>query len=172
MDFSNLLEKGHSKEITSIIVKEILIHPKKMDELMAIFLKGDTILSQRAAWPMSFAIENNPNLINNYYADMIKLLQQPNKHDAINRNILRALQYVDIPKKYQGQLLDVCFRVLNSSKEPVAVKVFCMTVIDNLSKIYPDIIPELKASIEALIPEGSAGIKSRGNKILKKLNSK
>ena len=80
---------------------------------------------------------------------------------------MRALQYVDIPEKYQGKILDVCFRLLKSSDEPIAVKAFSMTVIFNLSKKYPDIIPELRATIKALMPNGSAGIKSRGNKVLK-----
>jgi len=42
-----------------------------------------------------------------------------------------------------------------------------MTVIYNLIKKYPDIILGLKASIAALLTNGSMGIKSRGNKILK-----
>ena len=57
--------------------------------------------------------------------------------------------------------------MLNSPNEPIAVKAFSMTVIFNLSKKYPDIVPELKASIEYLMPNASAGIKSRSNKILR-----
>ncbi|MCO6500514.1 MAG: hypothetical protein J5I47_09085 [Vicingus serpentipes] len=172
MDFRKKLELGHSKLFTNEIVEEISLHPKKMDDLMQFFLEGPVEITQRAAWAMSVTAEKHPELLINYYPLFIKLLNQSNKHNAINRNIVRALQYADIPKKYQGQVLDACFKLLNSSVEPVAVKVFCMTVIYNLSKKYPDIIPELKASIEALLPDGSAGIKSRGNKILKKLNSK
>ena len=59
------------------------------------------------------------------------------------------------------------FKLLNSYTEPFAVKAFSMTIIYNLTKKYPDIVPELKASITALLPNGSMGIKSRGNKILK-----
>jgi len=170
MNFRDLLEQDHSKKITSAIVKEILSHPKKMDELMAIFLKEEPVLAQRSAWPLSFVIERNPNLISNYYPSLIKLLHQPNKHNAINRNILRALQYVKIPTKHEGVLLGICFKLMLSSKEPIAVKVFCMTIIFNLSKKYPEIKDELKNSIETLLPDGSAGIKSRGQKILNQLS--
>ena len=95
------------------------------------------------------------------------MLNQKDKPDAINRNILRALQFVTLPEEHEGNILDVSFRLLNSPTEPVAVKAFSMTVIYNLTRKYPDIVPELKASIATLLPNGSMGIRSRGNKILK-----
>jgi hypothetical protein len=167
MNFRLELEQEHSKELTNKIVEEVLIHPKKMDELMSVFVEGPVQITQRAAWAMSYVAQRHPKLLVNYYDLMIDLLNQQGKHDAINRNIVRALQYANIPEKFQGQILDACFKLLNSSKEPIAVKAFCMTVIYNLSKIYPDIIPELRASIENLLPTASAGLKNRGNKILK-----
>ncbi|MBL4594743.1 MAG: hypothetical protein JKX68_13155 [Flavobacteriales bacterium] len=167
MNFREQLALGHSKLLTSQIVDEISAHPKRMDELMQIFIEGPVQFTQRSAWSISVIAEKQPELLMNYYDLFIKLLNQPNKHDSINRNIVRALQYLDIPEKYQGKILDVCFRLLKSSDEPIAVKAFSMTVIFNLSKKYPDIIPELRATIKALMPNGSAGIKSRGNKVLK-----
>ncbi len=167
MDFRKKLELGHSKLFTNEIVEEISLHPEKMKVLMQIFVEGPVQITQRAAWSISVVAEKHPELLIDYYDLFIKLLNQPNKHDAVNRNIVRAFQFVEIPKKYQGKILDVCFKLLKSSVEPIAVKAFCMTVIYNLSKKYPDIIPELKATIEFLLPNRSAGIKSRGNKILK-----
>ena len=166
MDFRKELEQGQSKALTTAIVREVSNSPKKMKELMDCFIDGPFRITQRAAWPMSFIAQKHPNLLIEYYSILIDLLNKPGKHDAINRNILRAFQFVNIPKKHQGKVLDVSFRLLNSSDEPIAVKAFSMTVIYNLSKQYPDIIPELKASIEALMPNASSGIKSRGLKIL------
>lgn len=169
MNFREKLALGHSKLFTNQIVNEINQHPEKMDELMQIFMEGPVQFTQRAAWAISVVAEKHPEFLLKYYDLFISLLNQPNKHNSINRNIVRALQYSDIPEKYEGQILDVSFRLMNSPNEPIAVKVFCMTVIFNLSKKYPDIKPELKMSVEQLLPEGSAGIKSRGKKILKAL---
>ena len=163
MDFYEKLALGHSKLFTN----EICAHPKRMDELMQLFIEGPVQITQRAAWSISVIAKKHPKLLLKYYPILIDLLNQPGKHDAINRNILRAFQFVEIPEEYEGNVLDISFILLNSSSEPIAVKAFSMTVIYNLTKKYPDIIPELKASIEALMPNGSAGIKSRGNKILK-----
>ena len=167
MDFRALLEQGHSKSNTTIIVNEVCVSTQKMEELMQCFIDGPVQITQRAAWPMSFIAQKHPQLLNKYYSLFIELLNQPNKHDSINRNILRAFQFVEIPKKHEGNVLDVSFKLLNSPNEPISVKAFSMTVIFNLSKKYPDIVPELKASIEYLMPNASAGIKSRSNKILR-----
>jgi len=167
MNYRTELEQGQSKTLTTAIVNEVANSQKKMDELMQCFVDGPIRITQRAAWPMSDIAKKHPTLLFKYYPFLIELLNQPDKPDAINRNILRALQFVIIPEEHEGNLLDVSFKLLNSATEPVAVKAFSMTVIYNLTKKYPDIVPELKASVEALIPDGSAGIKHRGNKILK-----
>jgi len=167
MDFRKELEKGQSKELTTAIVNKVANSSKKMKELMDCFIEGPMRITQRAAWPISFIAQKHPDLLLDYYNLLIDLLNKPGKHDAVNRNILRAFQFAVIPKKYQGRVLDISFKLLKSSTEPIAVKAFSMTVIYNLSKQYPDIIPELKASIETLLPNASSGIKSRGLKILK-----
>ena len=169
MNFREKLALGHSKLLTHQIANEIGTHPKKMEELMHVFIDGPLPITQRASWVISVVAEKHPELLLDYYDLFISLLQQPNKHPSINRNIVRALQYAAIPEAYEGPILDVLFKFLHSSDEPIAVKAFSMTVIYRLSQKYPDIQPELKASIEQLLPEGSAGIKSRGKKILKKL---
>lgn len=167
MNYRKELEQGQSKALTTSIVNEVANSQKKMDELIQCFIEGPLRITQRVAWPMSDIAKKHPHLLLKYYPLLIDLLNQPNKHDAINRNILRTFQFVEIPEAHQGNVLDICFRLLNSTSEPIAVKAFSMTVIYRLTKKYPDIIPELKASIEALLPNGSSGIKSRGNKILK-----
>jgi hypothetical protein len=49
------------------------------------------------------------------------------------------------------------------------VKVFGMTVLANLCEKLPELKNELRIIIEDQMPYGSAGFKSRGSKILKKL---
>ena len=172
MDFRKLLEQGPSKANTTIIVEEVTRSPKKMEDLMACFIKGPVQITQSASWPISFIAQKKPELLTPYYPLFIELLNTPDKHDAINRNILRAFQFVNLPEEHEGTVLDISFKLLNSNHEPIAVRVFSMTVIFNLTKKYPELIPELKAIIEVLLPNASAGIKSRGKKILKSISAK
>lgn len=62
------------------------------------------------------------------------------------------------------------FDTLNSGREPVAVKVFSMTVLFNIVQVYPELSEELEISIEEQMPFGSGGFKSRGRKVLKDLS--
>lgn len=169
MDFEKKLALAHSKLFTDQIAEEIHAHPERIDKLIQIFENGTLQMKQRSAWVVSVIAEKDPNLLTKYLKIFTDLLEKPNKHDAINRGICRSLQFMDIPEKYEGRLLDLLFKLMNSNQEPIAVKVFAMQVIYNISKKYPDIIPELKASIEAQLPNGSPGIKSKGRKILKQI---
>jgi hypothetical protein len=62
-----------------------------------------------------------------------------------------------------------CFEYITSENETVAVKVFSMTILANLSKVYPEIKPELKLILEEHWDQKTAGFKSRAKKILKTL---
>lgn len=170
MNFQGLLEKSHSKKTTDLIVDTVISDPSNMEELMSIFLGSSYRLTQRSAWTMSNIAIKHPHLLDKWLPELIDRMDAPDQHIAVTRNIIRAFQFMDFPEEYEGIILDKCFKLLNDGTQPIAIKAFTMTVIYNLSKKYPDIQPELKLSIEQLLPYGSAGIKSRGKKILKLLN--
>lgn len=169
MDFYCLLDQNHSKKTTTQIVEEVITHSKKINDLVDLFLAKDVKISQRAAWPISYIAEKKPELIEKNLSKLFQKLKQNNVHDANVRNLFRAIQYINIPKQMESEVLNHAFSYLNNPLSPVAVKVFCMNTIYKLQHKYPEIKNELLASIENQINEGSAGFKSRGNKILKKL---
>lgn len=82
---------------------------------------------------------------------------------------LRLLQYISIPLSLQGKTINLCFDFLNNPKEPIAVRVFAMTVLGNLAKENADLKNEIIMVIEDQLPYGSAGFLSRGKKVLKQL---
>jgi hypothetical protein len=108
-------------------------------------------------------------LIKPHLKTLFQILQQPVVHDAVKRNIIRALQFVKIPKAYQGRAVNVCMKFLQDGKEKVATRVFAMTVLANLASEIPELKNELIPLIEDMMPYGSAGFISRGRKILKEL---
>ncbi len=99
---------------------------------------------------------------------MIENLQNP-VHDAVKRNTLRILQFVDIPEDLLGLTAEICFSILNSAKSPIAFKVHAMSALLDIVKKYPELKGELKISIEEQMPFGSAGFISRGKRVLKAL---
>ena len=157
----------HSKAQCTLIVNWVGQSQQRFDELFHLFLNGEYRVVQRAAWPVSYCVIAHPNFISKHWAQLIKNLQQPNLHTAVKRNSVRLLQDIAIPKKYQGQIMDICFKYVESPTEAVAVKAFSLTVLTNLAKQYPDIIPEIKLLIEKQLPHQTPAFKVRAKMFLK-----
>ena len=87
----------------------------------------------------------------------------------LKKHFGQAPRPINIPEELWGETIEICFRFL-SGNEAVAIKVFSMSVLYNLSLNVPEIITELKVVIEDHLPYGSAGFKSRARKVLAKLD--
>lgn len=168
IDIRKELLKGHTKAITYRIIKHVGSDNERFKVLVAIFLEGPHRLTQRAAWPLSYCVRNHPPLLDKHYKPILAMLDKPGIHDAVKRNIMRLLQFVDIPRRYQGEVIERCFELMDA-KEPVAVRVFSMTVLANLARHHPDLKKELILVIEDQQPFASAAYLSRSKKILKQL---
>ncbi len=161
--------KEHSKSNCEKIVRWIGSNQQRFDGLFYLFLNDEYRVVQRASWPLSFAVAKNPSLIKKHLGKLLKNLQKPGIHDAVKRNSIRLLQDVEIPTKYQGAVMDICFNYISSPIEPVAIKAFSLTVLQHLSIQYPEIIPEMKLLIEENYNRETAAFKARAKMVLKKL---
>ncbi len=170
MDIYDQLHREHSKFNTTKIVNFVGKDPQRFDELMTVFFKGPYRITQRAAWPMSYCVENHPPLVMPYLSRLIGQLSLPTPV-AVKRNVLRLLQNIQLPRPLWGKTVTSCFDLLASTKEPIAVKVFAMTVIYNISIHEMELRKELKILLEDQWPNGSPGFRSRADKILKKLEN-
>ena len=132
-----------------------------------IFVSDEYRVVQRATWSISDCVLKHPEFIEKHFDHLINNLHKPELHVAVKRNTIRLLQVVNIPEPYQGAIMDLCFRYITSSSEPVAVKAFSLTVLQNLSKAYPEILPEIKILIEERWDHETAAFRSRARKFLK-----
>jgi hypothetical protein len=173
MDLKAELLHEYSKKHTIELASEIVADPTQFPMLMAYFLNDDEQgyrLSQRAAAIVNAVCEQRPDFLKPYYERIILNLRNE-VHDAVKRNTVRLLQFHEIPEDLMGETAHICFELLQSAKEPVAIKVFSMTVLLNIVKRVPELKSELEYMIEEQMPYGSAGFVSRGRKILKALQS-
>lgn len=169
MDLHAAILKEHNKAHASRIVKYIGNNEKRFAELMKLFLEGEYRVAQRSGWPLSICVEKHPELMKPYFKKILDYLDKPGTHEAVTRNIVRLLQYVDIPKRYQGRAMNACFEFISTPGTPIAVKAFSLTVLEHLAEIYPEIKPELKVIIEERWDHETAAFRSRARKIMKKL---
>ena len=169
MNLVKALLKEHSKAQCNRIVEYIGTDKDRFRELVDVFITGNYRINQRAAWPLSYCVEYNPELIKPHLKKLINNLKRADPHNAVKRNTVRLLQFISIPKSIQGVAAQVCFDFLQNRKEAIAVRVFSMTVLANIAKDQPALKSELKITIEDNMPCGSAGFVSRSRKILKEL---
>jgi hypothetical protein len=172
MDLKKEILKGHNKVQTNKIVRYVGNDPEKFADLVNVFLAGPYRVTQRAAWPLSNCVENHPELILPHMKQILHKLKKPDIHDAVKRNTVRLLQFIDIPKRFHGQITDLCFQYLTDTKEPVAIRVFAMTVLARISQSHPELKSELKIVIEDNLAYASPAFTSRSRKVLKELDVK
>lgn len=134
---------------------------KRFNALATIVAGDDQVLAQKAAWPMSFIAEIHPEWIQEHLPALIAATKKPGVHTAIVRSVFRSLQFVTIPEALHGEVMDSCFRYIADIREKPAVKAFALTVLYNLSKEYPEILPEIKEIVAARIDIETPAFKAR-----------
>ncbi len=172
MDLLKEILREHSKRQANRIVRYVGSDPKRYSELIDVYVKGPYRVTQRAAWPLGLCAEKHPILVLPHLKRLLHVLQLPNIPDAVKRNTMRLLQFVPIPKRYYGEVIDYCFTYLQDKSETIAVRVFSMIVLSNLIKNEPELSNELKIILEDELPYASPGFSSRAKKILKLLVQK
>lgn len=166
MDIRKEILAEHSKAQCNKIVNWVGASQKRFNELFHLFLTDEYRVNQRAARAVSNCVIAHPDFIKNNFDNLIKNLHKPNLHNSIKRNSIRLLQHVEIPEKFQGEIMDICFKYIEAPEEAVAVKAFSLSVLANLSKFYPEIIPEIKFLINEISPHQTIAFKTRAKNIL------
>jgi hypothetical protein len=169
MHLEKLLAEEHSKKQCDRIVQYIGRDKLRFAELMRLFFKGEYRVTQRAAWPLSYVVRRHPELITPYFGKLLDNLDKGGLHIAVVRNTIRFLQDVDIPEKFHGRVMNRCFEYAGNPATPIAVKAFSLTVLQNLSQKYPDILPELELIIRAQWDQAPPAFRVRAKRILKDL---
>jgi len=164
-----LQNKIYTKAQATAITTYACSSPTQFEKLMQCFTDKDYRVAQRAAWSVSEAAEKNVKLIKPYLGEVVKQLNRTSVHPAVVRNSVRILQHIDIPEELQGEVMDACFNFIEKPATPVAIKAFALTTLFNLSRLYPEIVNELKTIIENRMENETAAFVSRGKKILQQL---
>jgi hypothetical protein len=167
MDLRQTILAEHSKANCNKIVKWVGNSQKRFSELFNFFLDSEYRFNQRAAWHLSYCVIDHPELISPHLAKLVRNLHKRSIHDSIKRNTVRLLQHIDIPKRFHGEVMDICLRYISSPDEPAVVKTFSLSILQNLSQQYPDIKNEVKLIIEERWPMKQPLSTARAKKFMK-----
>jgi hypothetical protein len=169
MNESKLQSLIHSWENLNLIVRHISDHPEYLNVLIKIALDDSQPQNWRAIWMVDKIHEKHPELILPYLEPMTDFLLTT-QNTSKKRHLLKLISLNNLPEENLGRLLNYCIDVFSNAAEPVAVRVHAMQILFNIAQKEPDFSGELIELIEHEMEyHGSAGIASRGNKLLKKL---
>ena len=166
MEFRDIILAGHSKAQIKAIIKWVGDSQDRFDALFHLFLNEECRVVQRAAWPISYCVIEHPELIKKHFRNLITNLYNTNLPNAVKRNTVRLLQYVEIPETFQGEIMKLCFDYISTPTEAPAVKAFALTILQNLAQTYPDIKEEVKIIIENRWEAETPAFRSRAKKFL------
>lgn len=166
MDIRQALLAKHSKRHTTAIVEYIGDDAARFAGLMEIFFAGDYRLAQRAAWTMTYCAQHHPQLIQPYLPRLIDCLKQTDVHDAVKRNIVRLLQYIEIPPRLAAKVYSHCVDLVDDPSEPTAVRAFALTVAARIAQAKPALRNELQLIVSQHLPHTTVAFQKRARAVL------
>lgn len=171
MDFKSLLLSFPSGAEKDLYISAVGASDSKFKMLLDLALNEKDPIAWRAAWILDGSDELHPGLASNFISHIVQSLPGLVSKGTL-RSILRMLCRYDIPEKEQGIIIDLCFQYLVSELYPVAVKVHAMQIIYNHVLLYPELKDELITVITDQVDNNTVGFKSRGKRLIKKMESK
>lgn len=167
MELRKAILAEHSKAQTNKIIKWVGNSQERFDKLFDLFINDEYRVVQRAAWALSYCAIKYPSLISKHFKKLIQNLKVREISNAVKRNTLRLLQYVDLPEDLHGDVMAMCFDYITSMSEAPAVKAFALTILQNLALRYPEIKDEVKIIIEDRWENETPAFRSRAKAFLK-----
>jgi hypothetical protein len=165
--FTDLLSNPYNGANINMVVDMSLQRPELLDELWQ-FAIDTNPAAWKAIWVMDKINDIRPDLIIPYLKPMLENVEHL-KQSGQKRHMLKLLSLHPLPAEPTGGFIDYCFNILQSRTEPVASRVHTMQLLFNISEMIPEFKNELRIVIEDAMFEGTAGIRSRGSKLLKSL---
>jgi len=169
MDIREEVLREHSKKQVLKIAAWIGNDEDRFRQFLFIFLNDEYRVVQRISWVLSAVAEAQPKLVEKNIGRIVKKLDEKNIHVAVKRNVVRVLQFLNIPVKHRAKVFDHCINYIADPNETIAVRCFAMSVASKIAKQYPELLGELEQTINLLIKDSTPGLKARAKMVLKEI---
>lgn len=169
MTKADIIELIDLWENLPFLINEIARNSDYYQNLMEIALYDSNQKSWRAAYLVDKINDDYPKLLFPYLQKMIEQVRIE-KNTGKKRHFLKLISMNDLNINQQGLVFDFCIETLKSAKEPAAVRVHAMQILQNIALKETELIPEILLVIEnELEYHSTAGITSRGKKLIANL---
>ena len=167
MDIEKEILAVCSKEQVVKLVKWVGKDKIRFEQLMKYFLHGEEQFAKKSAWIIGHSAELYPELVSPWLKPMVIIMQKPGVHGAVKRNVVRILQFAEIPRSLQGSVANLCFELISSPDEPIAVRTFSITVLAHIAQEEPELRKELEIIVRQMLPYATPAFRARAKTIHK-----
>lgn len=166
---ATLFSKTMHKAEIEAIAQEVIAQPTLLDALYALTLHPQTEVAWRALWTCQWVCERNPSLLLEKQVELIERVLVTNNQTQ-KRLLLRILWMLPPSEPMRVDLLDYCLEGMSSPKMAVAVQALCIKMAYKLCLTEPDLLEELRLSLESMEPSYYTGaVRATRKEILKKI---
>jgi hypothetical protein len=171
MELEELLYDS-SRKTADIAVGLIGDNPEIFKKFLDFAMKDKGQYAMRAARVVQLSGNHHPELIRPYLKEIIYKFDSF-RNDGLRRSMLKIFteRSLNLDEESFGKLVEIGFNCLTDPAEKAAMKMYAMVILRKISQYYPEIKPELIATIEEQIPRSSAAIISVGKQTLTKLHN-
>lgn len=161
-----LVDSG--KLIGELVAANVGNNPEHYKKILEMTLYEKMPMQSRAGRVLNICTKKYPYLFIPYI-DLV--LEHAKDGNVLHRSFLKLFAEVNVPlnREQEGLLLDICFTWLDIETLETAQVIFCFSILFKIVKKESDLAPELIAVIKRKMPNGTAGVKNRGGRILKAL---
>jgi hypothetical protein len=166
-DLRTELLKGRHKSFWVETAQQYAYDDSVIQVLFEFMIEGRDKLAQTTSEVIRHISDINQAVVNPFIDQLIDKLSTPCV-GGVKRCIFRMFQRTTFNDEQAGKVIDVAFKHLHDRGNAIAIRVFAMTTIYNLTKKYPELYMELEATITENLSEESTGFQNRAGKILNK----
>ena len=171
MNLKDEILSSHSKDTVNRVVAWVGTDKERFKELFNLFYKGDKRIAQCSSWSLSNVCEKNKDFIHPYLGQLLEKVQEPGAHAGVKRNVTKILQEILIPEKWEGEVMNLCFRWAEDAEVEIATKCNALTTLANLAKKYPEIKHEIIYLMDNMMRESAPpSLCARRKSVMKILN--
>ncbi|OGU34750.1 MAG: hypothetical protein A2068_05325 [Ignavibacteria bacterium GWB2_35_6b] len=133
----NKLITSYKNEMISFLKS----HPEYFDEAIQLAVSDKQPYSWRAAYLLWGCMDNNDSRIRNYISLILNSIKD--KKDGHQRELLKILYKMEISKKYEGKIFDICFNLWEQLNKDPSVRMTAFKFIIKIVKKHPELMEEI-----------------------------
>jgi len=161
----HILTHSYKAEMISLIDA----HPEYFEEAIQLAIAEKQPYSWRAAWLLWSCMNENDSRIRKYIKEIVNSIKS--KDDGHQRELLKILFQMDLNKKYEGLLFNICMDVWEQIDKNPSVRLTALKFIIKIAKKHPDLSKEITFLTQDHYLESlSPAVKKSISKMMKELN--